>query len=103
MNIKNRVDRLFDDLNADKQVVELKNGETLYLSQEDILSLYVEAIKFMPVVDNNGDTLTSDDLECIRDRSEMSEKLKRMSLAYPDQSKAIEFIRKVAAGDVNEQ
>ena len=89
INLDSRVKKLFENLKAGKTKVDLKTGETLYLSKNDMLELFAEATQYFSVIDNDGK-------EIQQDKTEMSEGLQQMALAYRGQNKAIDFLKEVA-------
>ena len=93
INLNSRVEKLFDNLREGKTQVDLKNGETLYLSNDELLQLYTEAINFAVVVDNEGNELRPD-----FKFDDLSNQLKKMSLAYSGQNKLIDIISSLARG-----
>ena len=93
ISLSSRIEQLFDNLREGKTQVDLKNGETLYLSNDELLQLYTEAINFAVVVDNEGREIKSD-----FKFDDLSEQLKKMSLAYPGQEKIIDVISSLANG-----
>lgn len=93
ISLENRIDKLFDELKEGKTRVDLKNGETLYLSNDELLQLYTEAINFAVVVDNEGREIKSD-----FKFDDLSDQLKKMVLAYPGQEKIIDVISSLAKG-----
>ena len=93
ISLSSRIEQLFDNLREGKTQVDLKNGETLYLSNDELLQLYTEAINFAVVVDNEGKEIRPD-----FNFNDLSDQLKKMSLAYSGQNKIIDIISSLARG-----
>jgi len=91
IKLQARIDKLFEQLQEGKTQVDLKNGETLYLSNDDLIMLYSEAITFAEVVDNNGKVEN-------QVFGNLSDDLKKMTLAYPKQNKLVDIISTLAKG-----
>lgn len=90
---KNDIERLKDEIMGQTLAVQLENGETLTIHEDDILGLLVEAINYQTVVDDGEvDTSHRQDIKL----SEQAEKLKQ---AVPGQCRIIDTISGMLGGD----
>jgi hypothetical protein len=46
MGLKDRLNQLENEINADRDKIKLQNGEEIYLNDQDLLTAHAEAIEF---------------------------------------------------------
>jgi hypothetical protein len=93
MSLKTRIERLEKELFGQVETVLLENGETINVTEDEILSLIVEGMTTVAVRDNDGNIDTSH-----RENIELLDKAKKMKQAKPGQNKVVDLMKVMLRG-----
>jgi|AntDeeMinimDraft_5_1070356.scaffolds.fasta_scaffold21815_2 hypothetical protein len=93
MSLKTRIERLEKELFGQVETVLLENGETINVTEDEILSLIVEGMTTVAVRDNDGNIDTSH-----RENIELLDKAKKMKQAKPGQNKVVDLMKVMLGG-----
>lgn len=89
-SLQSKLDKLEKDIIGQTLIVQLENGQTVTLKENDLLSILVEAINYQAVIDENGEVITE-----YREDMNLSDKAKKLRQAVPGQSRYIDTVRKM--------